>query len=76
MHACMCVFLCVCVCAVGTSPSLAVGQSGMGLSLAVVVRLSLWYEACCFIGPSKVLRQAFCWRSLLCQSQMELHNTL
>lgn len=58
----------------GTSPCLAAGQSGMGLSLAVVVRLSQRYEACCFIGQAKLLRQGFCWRFELCQSQMELHN--
>lgn len=55
--------------------SLSAGQSSMGLSLAVVVRLSQRYEACCFIGQDKVLRQGFCWRSNFCQSQMELHNT-
>lgn len=40
----------------GTSPCLAAGQSVMGLSLAVVVRLSQWNEACCFIGQAKLLR--------------------
>lgn len=62
-------FVCVCV-------SLSGGwvESGMGLSLAVVVRLSQWNEACCFIGQAKLLRQGFCWRFDSCQSQMELHN--
>lgn len=59
---------------VETSPCLAAGQSGMGLSLAVVVRLSQWYEACCFIGQAKLLRQGFYWRFELCQNQIELHN--
>ena len=59
LHLCGCVCLCVCA---GTSPCLAAGQSGMGLSLAVVVRLSQRYEACCFIGQAKLLRQGFCWR--------------
>ena len=71
---CVCVCVCVYVCeGCNLSPS---GQSGMGLSLAVVVRLSQWYEACCFIEQTKLLRQGFCWRFELCQSQMELHNTV
>lgn len=80
MYACVYAFMlrhicprvCVCVSVLGPLP--AAGQSGMGLSLAVVVRLSQWYEACCFIGQAKLLRQGFCWRFELCQSQMELHN--
>lgn len=73
--ACMCWWICVCVCS-ATSPCLAAGQSGMGLSLAVVVRLSQRYEACCFIGQAKLLRQGFYWSFELSQSQMELHNRL
>lgn len=73
VHVCMCSCGLVCACA-RTSPCLAAGQSGMGLSLAAVVRLSQRYEACCFIGQTKLLRQGFYWRFEFCQSQMELHN--
>lgn len=58
----------------GWALSLSAGQRAMGLSLAVVVSLSQRYEACCFIGQDKVLRQGFCWRADSCPSQMELHN--
>lgn len=77
VHLCACVFcvLVVCVvCVVGLS-CLAAGWSGMGLSPAVVVILSQWYEACCFIGQPKLLRQGFCWRSEHFPSQMEQHKT-
>lgn len=58
----------------GTSPS-RLGRVAWARRLAVVVRLPQRYEACCFIGQGKLLRQGFCWRSDFCQSQMELHNT-
>lgn len=73
LHICS-VFARVSVRRAGTSPCLRRRESGMGLSLAVVVRLSLRNEACCFIGQAKLLRQGFCWRFEFCQSQMELHN--